>query len=225
MQSQGRPLGKPLGNPLALRIGKGAPDGIPTRVGTPYGGGFYAGRMRGGDGRLYAIVCSPYEPPFDLTRVVQASNAGGNISRSDWDAVSNQASMIAADAPFEAAEMCAAYRGGGFDDWVLPAYAQLVMLYRAFKPGNGLNSVGAGNNPYAIPNPGPYTISDPAQTPLVEFQADNEQSFSTIQYHSSTLTDSSSNRIISFANGVESSQGALSTFRPIRAIRMVRIFK
>lgn len=224
MLALGRPLGKPLGNPLALRTVKGSDSGVPTRIGTPYGGGYYAGRMRGGDGRLYAIVCCHYEPPFDVQRRIQVDNINENISRSAWDANSNHASMIASSIPYEAAEVCAAYRGGGFDDWVLPAYAQLVMLYRAFKPSPGLNSVGAGDTPYLFPNPGPYTLTDPAQTPLSDFQVDGPEYFTTVQYHSSTIV-AGSNTIISFSNGAENTQGSLSQLRPIRAIRMIRIVR
>lgn len=224
MLSMGRPLGKPLGNPLALRTGKGSTEVFPTRVGTPFGGGYYQGKMRGGDGHLYAIVCSSFEAPFDVTHAIQSGNVNENISRSDWDANSNQASMIASSLTYDAAEACAAYRGGGFDDWVLPAYAQLVMMYRAFKPDPTLNKVGDGDNPYAIPNLGPYTVSDPAQTVLPEFQAGGSESFTPIQYHSSTLS-AAGNTVISFSNGTQVTQGALSAPRPVRAIRMIRIVR
>lgn len=224
MLSLGRPLGKPLGNPLALRNGKGTADAVPTRVGTPFGGGYYIGKMRGGDGRLYAIICCAFEAPFDVTHAIQAGNVNENISRSDWDAHSNHASMIASSLPYDAAESCADYRGGGFSDWVLPAYAQLVMMYRAFKPDPTLNKVGDGENPYALPNPGPYTLSEPAQTALPEFQAGNSESFTPIQYHSSTLSGATNN-IITFSNGTQNNQGALSALRPVRAIRMIRIVR
>jgi hypothetical protein len=222
MLALGRPLGKPSGNPLALRAGKGQNNKIPAIVGTPFGGGYYAGRMRGGDGKLYAIICSPLEPPFDGLFSIQADGINQAVSRSDWDANSNQASMLASDIPYNAAQACADYRGGGFDDWVLPAYAQLVMLYRAFKPNNTLNSAGLGDSPYTVPNPGPYTATDPPQTSVPEFQPPNGDSFLTAQYHTSTLS-AGGNTIISFSNGSQTTQGALAALRPVRAIRMIRV--
>lgn len=221
MLALGRPLGKPSGNPLALRARKGPDNRVPNRIGAPYGGGYYAGRMRGGDGKLYAIICCRLESPFDVIHSIQADNINEDISRSDWDANSNQASMIASATPYAAAQACTDYRGGGFDDWVLPAYAQLVMLYRAFKPNATLNSPGVGDIPYPVPNPGPYTQTDPSQTLVPEFQS-SSQSFSTSQYHSSTLS-AGGNTIISFSNGSQTTQGALAALRPVRAIRMIRV--
>lgn len=70
--------------------------------------------------------------------------------------------------PPRCTHFCRSLSIGGYDDWYLPATQEWDILYRAFKPqvtGSGSyfgESYGA--NPYAVPQAGNYTETNPART-------------------------------------------------------------
>ncbi len=99
---------------------------IPTKPGTAFGGGFYAGRFYiGAD--AYALIVAP--------------KAEGQIEPMPWnkslklvtgatsycDGLANTKAMAKADSAL--AKRIRMLRIGGFDDWHLPSRLQLLMAY------------------------------------------------------------------------------------------------
>lgn len=161
----------------------------PTEVGTPWGGGYYVGRMKNGT-NTYALVVSPKEGEgsYAFRSPALATLAG---MTSTWNGAANMADMVALGiGNFPAANFCRNLRIGGFDDWVLPAAQQLELVFRYLKCTTRLNNVSAGGtdgtNPYADPPTGPYTTTDPAQTAVVAFQTGGAEALSDNYYRNST---------------------------------------
>lgn len=197
---------------------------IPKVIGEVYGGGYFAGFFRG-NGQRYAVVCAGIGGEFQGR--LEANNKSTTGSQSLWDAVQNQADLLANDgglSTYEIAVACSNYRGGGFDDWKVPAYVQSVMCYIAFKPDTTSNSVNGGSAaiPYIEPTISAYTANNPTQTIVNNFKIQAADSFATLNYHTSTLISNNMNKVISFSNGTEVNAG-LNNNRLVRAIRMVKI--
>ena len=117
--------------------------------GTPFGGGIYAGRIKVGS-VVYAVVVGSRavggQAPNTLAYKISNSATPNTQSRNNCKA--NMAGMVAAGiANHPAAQWCMNYRGGGFDDWVLPSLDVLEILYRNFKPLNVNNYTTSSNNP------------------------------------------------------------------------------
>lgn len=168
---------------------------IPTIPGTPYGGGYYVGRMIGGDGVKYAVILAPksggesaYLLNYRPTQVA-TPNAG-----SAWDGLGNTAALIALGPNVSAIAdytLAVNNNGGinGYTDWFVPARYQLEMCYRNLKPftaANSTDSPGATNNTYADPNTPAYTATVPAQTTVAAFQGGGSEAFLNDNYWSST---------------------------------------
>jgi len=168
---------------------------IPTVPGTPYGGGYYVGRMIGGDGVKYAVILAPKssgEWPYALN--YRNSAVSTPAAGSAWDGVANTAALIALGAGVSAIAdfvLQVNNNGGinGYTDWFIPARYQLEMCYRNLKPftsANSTDSPGATNNTYADPNTPAYTASVPAQTTVTAFQGGGAEAFFNDNYWSST---------------------------------------
>jgi len=192
-------LHKELGKALA---NDDAPSTVPTVIGTPFGGGYYAGRITI-DGKEYALVVSPkaegeardiqWQPDWNKT------TPG---ARSLNDGFANSETMNSEKNP--AAHFCRRLTIAGFTDWYLPSRDELEMLYRAFKPSknlnftydsredrwsdsyNGTDENGNGHNSSSIPPGDAYTASSPEQTSVELFQAGGSEAFSEAWYWSST---------------------------------------
>jgi hypothetical protein len=99
---------------------------IPTLAGTPFAGGFYAGRFFIG-GQAYALIVAP--------------KAEGELEESAWtksrkrvagatsycDGLANTEAMLAAGSGL--AKWARGLRIGGFDDWHLPSRLQALVMY------------------------------------------------------------------------------------------------
>jgi hypothetical protein len=122
-----------------------AATAAPTVPGTPYAGGFYAGRLRI-DGVLHALVVAPkaggelrgaWHPEY--TDVPGACSAS--------DGLANTRAMAAAGSPI--AQQALACRVGGFDDWHIPARDALEIMYRHLKPTAEANWATCGDEAFA----------------------------------------------------------------------------
>jgi hypothetical protein len=175
---------------------------LPAVPGTPFGGGFYAGRILIA-GVLHALIVAPkaegeHEGSAwneSRTRIVGADSYS--------DGMQNTVAMATGGSTL--ALWARALRIGGYDDWYLPSQDELEILYRHLKPTTESNSLYArsGINISAAPATLPYSAEVPAQTTATAFMEGGEQAFSDDWYWSSTqhAADASYAWGQSFVNG------------------------
>lgn len=127
---------KRLGADLWTVIGSleaaGGGGDLPSEIGQPFGGGFYAGDIQYPDGQWYKLIVA------DVSADITGENSRWRTSES-WtndaehsiDGVANTNAMIAAGIELHpAAEHCVNHRGGGFEDWYMPALDELDVIYQ-----------------------------------------------------------------------------------------------
>lgn len=202
---------------LLMGVGGESADLVP--VGSPFGGGFYAGRIMVG-GQAYALVVSPKaqgEVNALQWKTVQTATVGTDSRNDGW---SNTQAMSSAAYP--AAAFCRGLNINGYDDWYLPSQDELEILYRAFKPSTLNNDTSSGENPSAIPPTGNYTISNPSQTNVEVFKQGGGEDFAGLRYWSSTQSSSTDSWVQYFSNGAQSTMVKTGTTR-VRAVRRVAI--
>lgn len=157
---------------------------VPTEAGTPFGGGFYAGRIAF-NGDIYATIVSPknggeHGPAIWLPKYTEIAGAG-----SFFDGLANTKAM--ADAGSDLAKWALALNLGGETDWYLPSRDELELLYRHFKPTDDENYVYRnGDNPTSMPPGYPYALHLPGQTPVELFREGAAEAFEESWYWSST---------------------------------------
>lgn len=156
---------------------------IPTIPGTPFGGGFYAGRILIG-GKEHALIVAPKadgeHDPEEWGKYGKEIEGAGSL----FDGASNTSAMAAAGYPL--AVWALALSIGGFSDWHLPSRDQLEICYRNLKPTAETNDRWRGGNPSSVPAGYPYSLHEPAQTPCDAFKDGGEQAFEDAWYWSST---------------------------------------
>jgi hypothetical protein len=104
-----------------------APESLPTLIGESSNGGFYAGDIQDG-GKWYKLIAADIEA--DVYGLVWMDPRGDWPSAaSATDGPGNTLSM-AGDTRFAAGNHCLDYRGGGFDDWYMPARDELAAIYQ-----------------------------------------------------------------------------------------------
>ena len=160
-----------------------AENEIPTVPGTPFGGGFYAGRIMK-NGIEHAVIVAPKaEGDHDDE---QWGEYGKEIegASSFFDGAANTRAMAAAGYPL--AVWALALVIAGFNDWHLPSRDELEIYYRNLKPGTQSNWRYRGDNPSSVPVGYPYSPELPAQTACDEFKADGAEAFEQAYYWSST---------------------------------------
>ena len=172
--------------PYFIEVG----DPLPTVIGEASNGGFYAGDIEDG-GKWYKLIVADVEADVYGLKWMDP--------RSDWPAAAsatdgpgNTASM-AGDARFEAGNHCLNYRGGGFNDWYMPARYELMVIYQNL----GLD-----------------------KSPPPDFQAGGAQAFDSSGYYWCSTQDSSISALVRrFSNGDETSNIKDSTKRRVRPVR------
>ena len=210
-----------------------------TPPGTPFGGGFYAGRIVI-DGRHNAVVVAPK---------AQGENEGLPW-KVDWHSVTPGAQSLCDgyanseamnDDGHPAARWARRLRISGFDDWYLPSRDELEILYRAFKPGtmdnftcanraqawgvkpdeyNGIDEQGNGCNRASDPVGQAYTQTDPPQTTALLFQAGGGEAFADSWYWSSSEFSSDFSWLQYFGDGqqYDDIKGGLLRVRAVRKV-------
>jgi hypothetical protein len=155
---------------------------LPTIPGSPFAGGFYAGRIRI-DEKVYALIAAPKaEGEFnekwnDSTKLVEDAC-------SYFDGHANTLAMAAAGS--ELAKNALRLQAGGFSDWYIPSRDELEVCYRNLKPTNDTNYCYRGDNPSSVPPGYPYTEAVPAQTTSDAFKDGGKEAFAEEWYWTST---------------------------------------
>lgn len=155
---------------------------IPTVAGSPFAGGFYAGRILIA-GALYAIVVAPKaDGAHKAAPLGPTKSVPGALSFFDGQA--NTAAL--AEAGSKLAKWARGLEIAGFSDWYLPARDELEVCYRALKPTGEENWCYRGDNPSSVPPGYAYSRIEPAQTSDEAFKAGGAQAFEDAWYWSST---------------------------------------
>lgn len=163
-----------------------------SQIGVPWEGGYYVGRINV-DGTHYAIVLASAQAGGVATGLQwKTSQTTTPNTGSLYNCKANMAGAIAAGINLHPAfKFCYEYRGGGFDDWLLPSVDVLEVVYRNLKPttqDNNTTSTGRpnganGRNPNSIPVGAPYTTTNPSQTPLALFKQGGAESIYNSSYY------------------------------------------
>lgn len=164
---------------------KSSTEEILPIIGTSMGGGFYAGRIRI-NGQLFALIVAPKAegqrkpgPWIDGHKEVPAA-----LSYNDGMANTN----AMAEAGSELAKWARGLRIADCDDWYLPSFDELEVIYRNLKPTTRENDCYArsGINLNAAEPTAPYTPGFPLQTAAELFQEAAPEAFDPNLYWSST---------------------------------------
>lgn len=195
----------------------------PVPVGSPFEGGYYAGRIMI-DEQAYALVVAPKtqggESDILRWKTTQTTTVGTDSRNDGWS--NTQAMIQAGSALHPVAAFFSGLSINGYDDWYLPSRDELEILYRAFKPTTQNNSTNYGANPSAIPPTGNYTTSNPSQTDIEAFKSGGGEDFSTVYYWSSTQDSSARSLIQTFSIGGQITNSKTTTLR-VRGVRRVAI--
>jgi hypothetical protein len=194
---------------------------VPTIAGTPFAGGFYAGRILV-NGDTFALIVAPKaEGEHDDTILLDSEDqVAGALSF--FDGRANTAALV--EAGSELAKWAQGLRIGGFDDWYLPSRDELEMLYRAFKPTEDENYCWRGDNPSSVPVGYAYSLDSPARTNVEAFQEGGAEAFTPEWYWSSTQSagDEAYAWYQSFYNGDQSDSHKVNELRA-RAVRRLKL--
>lgn len=209
----------------------------PTVPGTPYQGGFYAGRITIG-GSTYAIIAAPKASGHSTSKAWKASADSTSGTLSVNDGLANSNAMNNANHP--AAQFCRGLTIGGYNDWYLPSRDELEVCYRKLKPttgantvyasrtanfgagGNGVDEQGNGDNDNSSPAGAAYTTSDPAMTAAAAFHSGGAECFDSAYYWSSTEFVATSAWIQNFSTGSQNYTNKPNAYC-VRAVRKVLI--
>lgn len=158
---------------------------LPTIVGTPFAGGFYAGRFLL-DGAEYALIVAP--KALGEHQPTPWGEYGQNIkgARSCNDGRANTEAMAAAGSAL--GQWALTLDIADHKDWYIPSRDELELCYRNLKPTTQENwaSFRDGDNPSSVPAGYPYTEETPAQTTAPEFQEGGAEAFQPEWYYAST---------------------------------------
>ena len=194
---------------------------LPTIAGTPFAGGFYAGRFQL-DGTEYALIVAP------KAHGEHAATAWGEYgqdiagARSYNDGRANTEAMAAAGSAL--GQWALQLDIDGHTDWYLPSRDELELCYRNLKPTNDENwcSFRDGDNPSSLPLGYPYTAESPAQATDPAFQAEGAEAFQPATYWSSTQCSPYDAWIQDFGGGSQLNALKVDTRRAV-AVRRFKV--
>jgi hypothetical protein len=205
---------------------------IPTVIGEPFGGGFFAGYIsHTADGNpTHALIVAPRATgatgtDYTLTTMLawKTANTTTADTGSSFDGAANTAAMVTAgidDHP--AAQFCVNLSIGGFTDWYLPARYELDIAYFNLKPSTDANNTSWGTNIYAVPQRNiNWTTTYPAQTALTAFNTTAE-AFVADKHWSSSEFNTSNGWFVNFNFGNQSNLGKTTGTR-VRAFRRIAL--
>jgi hypothetical protein len=208
---------------------------IPTVIGEPFGGGYFAGYIsHTADGNpTHALIVAPratgatgtgYSLATNLQWKTTATTTAG--TGSSFDGAANTAAMVTAGiANHPAANFCKNLSIGGFSDWYLPARYEYDIAYFNLKPSTAANNTSFGSNVYSVPRRDlNNTATYPAQTALTAFNTSAEAFVAGFHYASSEF-NAAEGWVADFASGRQTNGGGTgktSTYR-VRAFRRIAL--
>ena len=204
---------------------------VPDELGTPWEGGFYAGRIMV-NGQPHAIVMASKVEGGWFTGITwkNTTTTTPNTDSTNDSYANMQGAIAAGISSHPAFNVCYTYRGGGYSDWLLGAKDVVEIMYRNFKPSTGSNTTSSGANPNAIPPTGNYTASNPSQTPLPLFRVGAAEAFTVTSgtyYRQWTSTQYSAtsawNQPFDVGNQYYLNNKTYTTDRSVRPVRIVPI--
>ena len=201
-------------------------------IGSPYGGGFFAGQIGVSGVATHNLVVGPKASAQDSAKQYKNANTAVTGADSVIDGPQNTADIVADgnSTVYPAAHFCNDLVIGGFSDWYMPAKNELEICYYNLKSGTGNNNTGGTNgvNPNAVPaRTSNYTLSVPAQTSATDFQQFEPERLGgngalAGAYWSSTETTASYAALQYQSDGNQVSFPKNYT-RPVRAVRRVAV--
>jgi hypothetical protein len=215
--------------PYISTIARASANGLGYRgaepaIGQPFQGGYYAGAYQDGSNNKFYLIVAPKSAEAVYR---YWSGISPNISATSVINGSGNTFLLASGGQSPAAIHCDTYTNDGYTDWYLPATWELEICYFNLKPSTATNSIGSGQNPYAIPSRSSvgYTTTQPSQTSVGVFQSGQTQAFKTFSvatdaYFTSTGTGSSTATAIEFSSGSASNRitTLTATVRPVRKV-------
>lgn len=212
------------GNSLSSTVSSSVtPISVPTVIGQPFGGGYYAGQIStAGNGVAdYYLVVGPLASA-QSTQIWKTSNTDSPGTSSNINGPANSTAMN--DASHPAAQFCEGLTIGGYSDWYMPSINEIEVCYYNLKPSTDTNYTFVGSNPNAVPPRGNYSSETPAQTSAIEFRSYTGTEYFTpaTAYWSSTQNTATAGKSMDFAKGLQEGPGKASNIR-VRAIRRVAI--
>lgn len=190
----------------------------PTVPGTPYAGGFYAGRIMI-NGQQHALVVAPKaEGEFTGKWLSSYDKVPGTDDIADG--LANTLAMAEAGSPI--AKHALALNIAGFTDWHVPSRDALELLYRNFKPTDEENycTYRDGENPSSLPQGRFYTEAEPSQTSVEAFRG--PEAFQPAWYWSSTQSSSNLAFYQGFSYGGQNYNDKSYEGR-VRAVRTIQL--
>ena len=208
--------------PLGCLVGTapGTPT-LPTVIGEPALGGFYAGiidttqpgAITASDqyqtGQRYLLIVAPKSLEIsDRSIAWRTTRRGTNLSaQTRWNGLEAQEAYAYSE--FPAFNYCydLPYPNDGGSRWYVPAMDELELCYRNLKPSTNDNlylvsnvngdfpsfseGLPSGQNPSSDPQGTAYTATVPGQTPVTNFQYNQPEYFGSSEYWTSTWCDDS----------------------------------
>jgi len=111
-----------------ILVGAVPPDEpLPTVIGEAFAGGFYAGDIEDA-GKWYKLIVADVEA--DVYGLPWGGYGTSLPSASITNGPANTEAMRG-NSTYEAGNHCLDWRGGGFDDWYMPARSELTVLYQS----------------------------------------------------------------------------------------------
>lgn len=201
-----------------------AVSAAPSAPGTPFGGGYYFGRIKiGAD--TYALIVAPKSAEKNLQYKISNTADTGPSSLYDGQANSNAIN----DSYHPAAQYCRSYEGGGFNDWYLASRDEWEQVYRNLKPTTQDNDTSSGSNVNSIPTTTNYLIASPFQTGNAAFKTEGSEALNISPgvYWTSTQKSSGGETNVAACeqnmNHGSQSQNLKSFYLYVRPIRRVKI--
>lgn len=196
---------------------------IPSTPGAPFGGGYFMALYTHPRFGVCALVDAGKAGDFGIGLKWKTAQTDTPNTNDDTDGEANTAAMISnSKTAHEAAAACADYRGGGHDDWCLPAKNQREITYRYGKPFTQANHTSSGANTAAIPPTTNYTASVPAQTDIDNYKQGGLDAFTETNYYWTSTQHSATNGWLqNFSSGTQNIGYKASTGSCTRAVRSV----
>jgi Protein of unknown function (DUF1566) len=194
----------------------------PTVPGTPFAGGFYAGRIRI-DGQVFALAVAP-KADGEFEEKWNSNTKAIEDAASYFDGRANTLAMAAAGS--ELAKNALRLQVGGHNDWYIPSRDEMEICYRNLKPTAEANYCYRGDNPSSVPPGYIYTEACPAQTQAEAFMEGGAEAFDDAWYWTSTqgAADSDYAWVQHFSYGVQGGYHKSDEYRA-RAVRRLLIIE